>query len=52
MIGQAMPSFWLALILMIALALAWPGWPSTSSMPGIVLAFSAIPALTRLTRRA
>lgn len=57
MIGQAMPSFWLGLVLIIVLGLdlqwlpisgvdEWQGY----IMPGIVLAFSAIPALTRLTR--
>ncbi len=55
-IGQAMPSFWLGLILMITLGLrGWLPISGTGSwqhyvMPGIVLAFSAIPALTRLTR--
>jgi len=55
--GQAMPSFWLALLLIIWLGLnlqllpisgidTWDGY----IMPGIVLAFSAIPALMRLTR--
>ena len=55
--GQAMPSFWLGLVLMIALGLKL-GWLPISGtgtwqhfvMPGIVLAFSAIPALMRLTR--
>ncbi len=57
LIGQAMPSFWLGLILMITLGLhlGWLPIAGTGSwqhyvMPGIVLAFSAIPALTRLTR--
>jgi peptide/nickel transport system permease protein len=57
MIGQAVPSFWLALILMITLGLqlGWLPISGTGSwqhfvMPGIVLAFTAIPALTRLTR--
>lgn len=57
MLGQAVPSFWLALILMIVLGLNL-GWLPISGtgtwqhlvMPGIVLAFTAIPALTRLTR--
>jgi ABC-type dipeptide/oligopeptide/nickel transport system permease component len=55
--GQAMPSFWLSLVLIIWLGLnlqllpisgidTWDGY----IMPGIVLAFSAIPALLRLTR--
>ena len=55
--GQAMPSFWLGLLLMIGLGLHL-GWLPISGtgtwqhfvMPGIVLAFSAIPALMRLTR--
>jgi peptide/nickel transport system permease protein len=57
MIGQAMPSFWLGLIMMIffGLQLGWLPVSGTGSwehyvMPGTVLAFSAIPALTRLTR--
>jgi len=56
-IGQAMPSFWLGLVLIIWLGLKlqllpisgvdeWQGY----IMPGVVLAFSAIPALMRLTR--
>lgn len=57
MLGQAIPSFWLALILMIVLGLQL-GWLPISGtgtwqhlvMPGIVLAFTAVPALTRLTR--
>ncbi len=57
LIGQAMPSFWLGLLLMIVfgLTLGWLPISGTGSwehfvMPGIVLSFSAIPALTRLTR--
>lgn len=57
MIGQAMPSFWLGLVLIIAFGLklqwlpisgveSWDGY----ILPAIVLAFSAIPALLRLTR--
>jgi len=57
LIGQAMPSFWLGLLLIIVFGLklqwlpisgvdTWDGY----IMPGIVLAFSAIPALLRLTR--
>jgi peptide/nickel transport system permease protein len=57
LLGQAMPSFWLGLILMIVFGLDL-GWLPISGadtwdsfiMPGVVLAFSAIPALTRLTR--
>jgi peptide/nickel transport system permease protein len=57
LVGQAMPSFWLGLLLMIVfgLTLGWLPISGTGSwehfvMPGIVLAFSAVPALTRLTR--
>ena len=57
MVGQAIPSFWLALILMIVLGLQLGILPISGTgtwqhfvMPGIVLAFTAIPALTRLTR--
>ena len=57
LVGQAMPSFWLGLILMIVfgLQLAWLPISGAESwegfvLPGIVLAFSAIPSLTRLTR--
>ncbi|MEY4681758.1 MAG: hypothetical protein RLZZ276_3407 [Pseudomonadota bacterium] len=57
LLGQAMPSFWLGLVLMITLGLhlGWLPISGTGSwehfvMPGIVLAFSAIPALLRLTR--
>ena len=57
LIGQAMPSFWLGLILMIVLGLHLQWLPISGTetwdsfiMPGIVLAFSAIPALMRLTR--
>jgi len=57
LLGQAMPSFWLGLVLMIVLGLqlGWLPISGTGSwqhyvMPGIVLAFSAVPALTRLTR--
>jgi peptide/nickel transport system permease protein len=57
MVGQAMPSFWLALLVMITfgLQLGWLPISGTGSwqhyiMPGVVLSFSAIPALTRLTR--
>ena len=57
LIGQAMPSFWLGLVLVIwfGLKLRWLPISGTDrwegyAMPGIVLAFSAIPALLRLTR--
>src|ERR1700692_4165850 len=55
--GQAMPGFWFGVVLVIWFGLdrqwlpisgvdTWQGY----IMPGIVLAFSAIPALMRLTR--
>jgi len=57
LLGQAMPGFWLSLVLIIWFGLklqllpisgvdTWQGY----ILPGIVLAFSAIPALLRLTR--
>jgi ABC-type dipeptide/oligopeptide/nickel transport system permease component len=56
-IGQAMPSFWLALVLIIWLGLKLQWFPISGAdswegfvLPAIVLAFSAIPALLRLTR--
>ena len=56
-IGQATPSFFLGLVLIIAFGLKL-GWVPISGvetwhgyiLPGIVLSFSAIPALMRLTR--
>jgi peptide/nickel transport system permease protein len=57
LVGQAMPSFWLGLLLMIVLGLQLQLLPISGTgswehyvMPGFVLAFSAIPALMRLTR--
>jgi peptide/nickel transport system permease protein len=57
LIGQAMPSFWLALILMIVFGLQLQLLPVSGTgswehyvMPGVVLAFTAIPAIMRLTR--
>jgi peptide/nickel transport system permease protein len=57
LLGQAMPGFWLGLILIIIFGLnlqwlpisgvdTWQGYV----MPSLVLAFTAIPALMRLTR--
>jgi peptide/nickel transport system permease protein len=57
LLGQAMPGFWLGLILIVLFGLnlqwlpisgidSWQGY----IMPSFVLAFSAIPALMRLTR--
>jgi peptide/nickel transport system permease protein len=57
LVGQAMPSFWLGLIMMIVFGLHLQWLPISGTggweyyvMPGIVLSFSAIPALMRLTR--
>lgn len=57
LLGQAVPSFWLGLLLIITLGLqlGWLPISGTGSwqhfvMPGVVLSFSAIPALMRLTR--
>ena len=57
LLGQAMPSFWLGLTLIIwfGLNLQWLPISGLESwqgfiLPSIVLAFSAIPALMRLTR--
>ncbi|PSO20149.1 ABC transporter permease [Bradyrhizobium sp. MOS002] len=57
LLGQAVPGFWLGLLLIVLFGLnlqwlpisgidTWKGY----IMPGFVLAFSAIPALMRLTR--
>jgi len=57
LLGQAMPGFWFGLVMIVLFGLelqwlpisgveTWQGY----IMPGIVLAFSAIPALMRLTR--
>jgi peptide/nickel transport system permease protein len=57
LLGQAVPGFWFGLVMIILFGLdlqwlpisgvdTWQGYV----MPGIVLAFSAIPALMRLTR--
>jgi len=57
LVGQAMPGFWLALLLIIQFGLRLQWLPIAGAddwtgfvLPAIVLAFSAIPALMRLTR--
>ena len=56
-IGQAMPSFWLGLTLVIFFGLKLQWFPISGVetwdgyvLPGVVLSFSSIPALMRLTR--
>jgi peptide/nickel transport system permease protein len=56
-VGQAMPSFWFALMLIVAFSVALPILPPSGSdswehfiMPTIVLGYSAVPAAMRLTR--
>jgi ABC-type dipeptide/oligopeptide/nickel transport system permease component len=57
LLGQAMPGFWFGLVMIVLLGLEMQWLPISGAdtwqgyiMPGIVLAFSAIPALMRLTR--
>lgn len=57
LLGQALPSFWLALMLIILFGLKLQWFPIAGIddwtgyvLPGLVLSFSAIPALMRLTR--
>jgi peptide/nickel transport system permease protein len=57
LLGQAMPGFWLGLVLIVVFGLGLQWLPISGVdtwqgyiMPGFVLAFSAIPALMRLTR--
>ena len=56
-VGQAMPTFWFALLLVILLSVTFPILPTSGSetwrhfvMPTIVLGYFAMPALMRLTR--
>lgn len=56
-VGQAMPSFWLALMLIVLFAFTWPVLPASGSdtwrhfvLPTIVLGYYATPAFMRLTR--
>ena len=56
-IGQALPSFWFSLILMVVFAFWWPVLPASGSetwahfvLPTVVLGYYAMPAFMRLTR--
>lgn len=56
-VGQAVPTFWLGLMLIIAFAIDWPIFPSTGYgsainfvLPSITLGFFASSSITRLTR--
>jgi peptide/nickel transport system permease protein len=56
-VGQAMPSFWFALMLIVIFAVWYPILPTTGSeswehfiLPTIVLGYYATPAIMRLTR--
>lgn len=56
-VGQAMPSFWLALMLIVLFAFTWPVLPASGSdswrhfvLPTVVLGYYATPAFMRLTR--
>lgn len=57
LLGQALPSFWIALLMITFVGVRWRLLPISGVatwqgyvMPAIVLAFTAIPALMRLTR--
>jgi peptide/nickel transport system permease protein len=56
-IGQAVPTFWLGLVLIIAFAISWPIFPSTGYgsainfvLPSVTLGFFASSSIIRLTR--
>ena len=56
-VGQAMPTFWFALLLVILFSVEWQILPTSGSetwrhfvMPTIVLGYFAAPAIMRLTR--
>lgn len=56
-VGQAMPSFWFALLLIITLSVNWQVLPTSGSetwvhfvMPAVALAYYALPTMLRLTR--
>lgn len=55
--GQAMPSFWFALMLIVVFSLLWPVLPSSGTeswrsyiLPTVVLGYYGTPAIMRLTR--
>lgn len=55
--AQAMPNFWLGLILIVLLAVAFPIFPVSGdetwahyALPALVLGLSSVPAVMRLTR--
>ena len=55
--GQAMPSFWFALMLIVLFSVLFPILPPSGAesweyfiMPTVVLGYSAVPAVMRLTR--
>lgn len=56
-IGQALPSFWFALVLVTVFSMRWPILPASGSgswlhfvLPTVVLGYLAMPAIMRLTR--
>ena len=56
-VGQALPSFWFALMLIVLFAFTWPILPASGSdtwahfvLPTVVLGYYAAPAFMRLTR--
>lgn len=56
-VGQAIPTFWLGLVLIIAFSIHWPIFPSTGYggwiyfvLPSATLGFFASSSITRLTR--
>lgn len=56
-VGQAVPTFWLALVLIVLLAVRFPLLPASGSdtwrhfvLPTLVLGYYAAPAIMRLTR--
>jgi peptide/nickel transport system permease protein len=56
-VGQALPTFWFALVLIVFLSLTFPILPASGTeswenfvMPTIVLGYNAAPAIMRLTR--